>query len=242
LNPLGRERPFFCVHAAGGHAVPFLPLARALGDDRAFYGIQSAGLDGRPCPATIEEMADGYLDEIKRTQPHGPYLLGGWSFGGIVAFEMARRLTARGDDVKALAIIDSTLSHVGEEPDPAPADAVARGRHILGALAADLADDDPLLAATADVWTANLRAAKRYKPSCFCGDVTLFRAIDTPAARDDPRWGWTDHVDGCVDVRWIPGDHTSMLLPPHVATLAEQMADLFSHAEAPQPSPDLIAR
>ena len=85
------------------------PLAQALGDAQPFYALQAPGLDGRPIQRTsIEAMAAYYLEQIRPVQPAGPYLLGGYSFGGAVAYEMACRLQAGGETVALLALFDAT--------------------------------------------------------------------------------------------------------------------------------------
>ncbi|MGH9931467.1 MAG: condensation domain-containing protein [Pyrinomonadaceae bacterium] len=104
----GSKRPFFCVHAAGGNVLGFIDLAQHIDPDRPFYGLQSVGLDGKDEPySRVEEMAARYIEEIRSVQPDGPYLLGGLSFGGLVAFEMARQFEARGEEVSLLALLDS---------------------------------------------------------------------------------------------------------------------------------------
>src|SRR5262249_11779438 len=108
LQPAGAERPFFCVHPAGGIAYCFLDLAQRLGPDRPFYAFQAAGLEREEEPIeSLEQMAAGYLDSLRTVQPAGPYHLGGWSLGGLVAFEMARQLAARGEPVATLAVFDA---------------------------------------------------------------------------------------------------------------------------------------
>jgi amino acid adenylation domain-containing protein len=108
IQPNGPRPPLFCVHAHRGNVVNFNNLARRLGADQPFYGLQAQGLDGtRPRHATIEEMAEHYIDEIRSVQPKGPYLLAGLCFGGKVAFEMAHQFLARGEKVALLAIIDA---------------------------------------------------------------------------------------------------------------------------------------
>jgi amino acid adenylation domain-containing protein len=113
----GSGLPFFCVHPAGGDVLAFAPLARALAG-RPFYGLQSRGLAGGEPLATIEEMAALYLEEIRGVQPQGPYLLGGWSLGALIAFEMARQLDAAGEEVALLAVLDSTPDLAGGGPQP----------------------------------------------------------------------------------------------------------------------------
>jgi amino acid adenylation domain-containing protein len=108
IQPLGSRQPFFCVHAVGGNVLEYYDLARHLGPDQPFYGLQSRGLDGKQQPHTrIAEMAAHYLKEIREFQPEGPYLIGGRSLGGMIAFEMASQLKAAGQEVGLLALLDS---------------------------------------------------------------------------------------------------------------------------------------
>ncbi len=114
----GSATPFFCVHPAGGDVLAFAALARALGPIRPFYGLQSRGLEGGEPLSSLEEMAAAYLEEVREVQPEGPYLLGGWSLGALIAFEMARQLEAAGEDVALLAVLDSSPRIAGgTEPD-----------------------------------------------------------------------------------------------------------------------------
>ncbi|HVS20425.1 MAG TPA: amino acid adenylation domain-containing protein, partial [Pyrinomonadaceae bacterium] len=105
----GDERlPFFCVHAAGGNVLEYRDLARLLGPDQPFYGLQAKGLDGKQEPhTTIKEMAAHYIEEMREVQPEGPYLIGGRSSGGTIAFEMACQLAAEGQKVALLALLDT---------------------------------------------------------------------------------------------------------------------------------------
>ena len=104
----GNRRPFFCVHAAGGNVLEYHELARLLGPDQPFYGLQAQGLDGNQPPhTTIKDMATHYIKELREVQPEGPYLIGGRSSGGTIAFEMACQLLANGEQVALLALLDS---------------------------------------------------------------------------------------------------------------------------------------
>ncbi|HET9209115.1 MAG TPA: amino acid adenylation domain-containing protein, partial [Thermoanaerobaculia bacterium] len=105
IKPEGNQGPFFCVHPVGGNVLCYLDLARHLAPDQPFYALQTP--DDRPPAKSIEEMAARYLAEVRRVQPQGPYRLGGWSMGGLVAFEMARQLTAEGQKTELLALIDT---------------------------------------------------------------------------------------------------------------------------------------
>lgn len=113
LRRCGALAPFFCVHALIGDVCR--DLARQMDPQRPFYGLQPRGLDGREEPLRrIEDMAAHYLEAMRRVQPHGPYHLGGYCFGGVVAFEMARQLERSGEKVALLAVIDAALA------DPRP--------------------------------------------------------------------------------------------------------------------------
>lgn len=108
LQPGGAKRPFFCIHALGGNVLEYQPLARFLGSDQPFYALQSYGLNKNHVPhSTIEEMAAHYINEMRSVQPEGPYLIGGRSLGGTVAFEMACQLKAQNQEVALLALLDT---------------------------------------------------------------------------------------------------------------------------------------
>jgi amino acid adenylation domain-containing protein len=108
IQPQGSRAPFFCVHAVGGNVLEYYDLARHLGQDQPFYGLQSRGLDGtQSAHERIDDMAAHYIKEIREFQPQGPYFLGGRSLGGIIAYEMACQLSAQRQEVALLALLDS---------------------------------------------------------------------------------------------------------------------------------------
>ena len=91
----------------------FRELVLHLGLDQPFYGLQRQGLDGKqPLYTRIEDMATHYIQEIQTIQPNGPYFLGGYSFGGVVAFEMARQLQEQGQQVGILVMLDKLPSRL----------------------------------------------------------------------------------------------------------------------------------
>ena len=206
LRPTGSKRPFFCVHPGGGQVLSYIQLAQHLESDRPFYGLQSVGLSNAEPQDDIETMAAGYLAAIRAVQPDGPYLLGGWSMGGLVAFEMAQQLHAQGQTVATLILIDTQL--------PSPDEQTIDSAIVLAAFAQDLGipfndrpqaltDPDPLSlgqrlaqliqeAKQADkippdlpqqyieqlykVFQANYRAMLAYRPQPYSGRVVLLRA------------------------------------------------------------------
>jgi surfactin family lipopeptide synthetase A len=108
VQPLGSNTPLFLVHGAEGNVLLYRNLARYLGPDQPVYGLQSQGLngDGR-LDTAVEEMASRYLREVTIAQPHGPYVLGGYCLGGIIAFEMAQQLSALGEKVDLVVMLDT---------------------------------------------------------------------------------------------------------------------------------------
>ncbi len=108
LQPKGNKSPFFCIHPAGGHVLCYASLSRYLGNDRPFYGLQARGFYAGDEPLDrVEDMASLYVKTIREFQPEGPYQVGGWSFGGVVAYEVAQQLHRQGQKVSLLAILDS---------------------------------------------------------------------------------------------------------------------------------------
>ncbi len=111
----GRPR-FFCVHDLNGHVLYYRDLARALGEDQPFYGLQAYGADGNePLDTSVEMMATRYLKDIRTAQPAGPYYLGGSSLGGMIAFEIAQQLVQQGETVALLAMFDTLTPAYGKE-------------------------------------------------------------------------------------------------------------------------------
>ena len=119
IQPHGELAPFFCVHPASGNVSCYYQLAKYLRTDRPLYGIQDISKveEGSRIPS-MEEIASTYIAALREIQPHGPYFLSGYSFGGIVAFEMAQQLLAQGQEVALLAIFDShPPTHAQDETD-----------------------------------------------------------------------------------------------------------------------------
>ena len=108
IKPEGNKTPLYVVHGAGHNVLFFNSLAKNLDDDQPVYGLQAQGLNGVDKPYDkIEDMAAHYVSEIIQTNPEGPYALSGYSFGGIVAYEMARLLRAQNKEVTTLALFDT---------------------------------------------------------------------------------------------------------------------------------------
>lgn len=108
LHGAGTKTPFYCIHPAPGTVFCYMPIVAHLDEDRPFYGIQAPTVDGVGTVITsIPEAARMYIAAIREQQPHGPYMLGGHSSGGNIAFEMAQQLRAQGEEVRLLVMLDS---------------------------------------------------------------------------------------------------------------------------------------
>ncbi|MCY1015594.1 non-ribosomal peptide synthase/polyketide synthase [Pyxidicoccus sp. MSG2] len=126
-------RPLFLVHGGGGSVLGYTELVRLLGNHRPIYGLSASGIDGGELSAaSIEVLARDYLAQLRAVQPQGPYLLGGWSFGGIVAYEMARLLQQAGEQVELLALLDSLAPEVQPRPEPDALMQLAGFGRVLG--------------------------------------------------------------------------------------------------------------
>ena len=123
IQPKVERTPFFCVTAYSTHVLQYVELARHLGEDQSFYLLRIPDLDTFERLDSIEAMADDHLEQLRRVQPQGPYRLGGWSLSGWIAFEMARRLRDRGEEVE-LVMFDSHAPSSSGESDPVPAELV----------------------------------------------------------------------------------------------------------------------
>ena len=107
IQPKGTKQPIFCISALGDEIIQFAELAALLGDDQPFYGLQQGLERTDKIRTTIPDIAAHYLSEIRTVQPHGPYLIAGYCFGGLVAYEMAQQLQAVGETVEPLLMIEA---------------------------------------------------------------------------------------------------------------------------------------
>jgi thioesterase domain-containing protein len=146
LRPQGSRKPLFCVHPLGGTTLCYFSLARHLDPHQPFYAVRAPELDGEREPHTrIEDMAACYVAAILAIQPEGPYLLGGWSLGGVIAFEMARQLHGRGLRVALVALLDTESpgwpATVSPHAAPGAEEVRGKGEEEDATLLADLASD-----------------------------------------------------------------------------------------------------
>jgi len=247
LNADGTKLPFFFLHGSitgGGYYCRI--LARILGDDQPLVLLRPLGLDGEGVPESIEAIAESYLAQIRAERPTGPYLLGGFSAGGLAAYEIARRLRAAGEDVRRLVVLDAfgrnprllafirrfeAALHRLRVPEPT--------RTRLGGLLAQLpfvvqrfrrsTEKRAFLAdvlrpgrtGADDVLAAWMARAETFAPKPYDGPMTLLLARENPLCAGTIV-GWSALVPNLV-VREVGGDHHGCIVE-HVDETAHAIA------------------
>jgi acyl transferase domain-containing protein/thioesterase domain-containing protein len=248
------ETPFFIVAGMFGNVLNLRHLAQQVGTDRAVYGLQARGLIGSDTPHTdMETAAADYIAEIRQIQPHGPYVLGGFSGGGITAYEIAQQLRAHGEEVASLVLLDTPLPM---RPELTTQDKIRiktqelrrKGIGYLGEWAGNRArwelekrkqTESPLADGLAfnnsGIEAAFREAIGKYDLKPWVGHTTLFRPpLDRHWKGSGGQWISRDREYVLEDNGWsdwisdlttieVPGDHDSMVLAPNVRVLAQHI-------------------
>jgi amino acid adenylation domain-containing protein len=254
IQPHGSLTPLFFVHPAGGSVGAYFALARALGSERPFYALEGT-LAGN-ARRQVELVARNYLDAIRSVWPDGPYLLGGWSSGGVVAFEMARQLQASGADVALVVLLDSgppgtvntndsvsllagfagnlgiPINLVSEELLQSGTETqlhwLLDQAHRSQALPPDLGLDD--LRRQFDLYLVDIEAVRNYNPQAGSFPLLLLRAADEDESPETIE-RWTRLSSNKLEVHNVPGDHVTMMRVPHMATVAEVLRERLARVE-----------
>ena len=254
LQTQGDRTPIFFFPGMGGHPLTFANLANCLGSSQPCYGLTVPGLDGDAPPLeTVEAMAAEMVQTLRSVQPAGPYQLAGYSFGGLLAYEAARQLTAAGQAVALLAIYD-TFAPGGKVTRPLwqrlirhghllltrPGRiAYVRGRfrrlkntvahrpeNLTPAAAVDRTMEDRVKI----IQKLNRRATDRYMPLPYDGSIVLFLATSRPDHvhfyKIDATAGWGAHCNGQVRIVTLPGSHFTLL---NAANSGHAAAALLPH-------------
>jgi amino acid adenylation domain-containing protein len=235
----GTLPPFFCLHGGGGGAFFVRDIATLVDPDRPVYGIQAAGFDGVPPPyRPVEELAARYLAEIRAVRPDGPYVLGGLSFGGLVAFEMAQQLVQQGSEPPPVVMLDTHLPSDADLPgyeDPhrhvqrmrslGPRGAlvylvggiwrrsVHRWRRMRVWLRLRTGRRLSVPLAEFHFWQLHSRASRQYRPNPYPGSV-LFIASEGLGSKRRQQWG--PLVDGSLELIQVSVAHLDLHLKPGV--------------------------
>jgi amino acid adenylation domain-containing protein len=250
IQSCGVHLPFFCVHPAAGSIFQYQKLSRLLGQDQPFYGIESPSLiHGSGLQSSLEALALQYLEQLRRIQSEGPYFLGGYCFGGLVALAIAHLLRAQGQEVALLALFNSWApgSHLPK--------LIAWKNRAVNFLRRSRQEKIHRLRQKSRQWLQTLlqlpqhpsdhrelqrfryveeqheRLAHEYCPQPYPGRITLFRAQhQPPTITPYPEVQWRHIATGGLEMHTIPGDHFSMFDPPAIETLASLLTESLQRA------------
>lgn len=233
--------PLFAVPGHNGDVFCFVPLARRLGSEQPLLAYQPPGVDGKDQPLEhIEDLAERFVAEVRAYRPHGPYRIGGYCTGGLVAFEAALRLCAAGEEVALLALFgtSSPASYSAAHRVYAPGVRalnhgvrVVRERLERAPQPRTAGDVVPPVSTRADrerVERATTLAARRYRPAVYPGRLTLYIPSRNRRAVFAERYlDWKRHAAGGLEVHaGADGTiHSRMLREPNVRSVAEILAD-----------------
>jgi thioesterase domain-containing protein/non-ribosomal peptide synthetase component F len=262
IRTTGSQRPSFWVHAAGGNVLSYSVIADHLGPAFPVYGLQARGLErGQEPLPDVETIAKTYVEAIREQQPTGPYVLAGWSFGGMAAVEMARQLEAAGEEVAELIMVDTgTRDAPPRTMDPRdPVFLSGMATFISNGAVAGFTPDE-LAAMPADdrvPYVVSLAKEAGSLPPGFevddlyrilavyagCNDAyRRYTPTSLPARTtliraeqnpdSDPQLGWSALTTGRLRVIDAPGNHVSVMDPANVARFAPQLAEVLREASA----------
>jgi thioesterase domain-containing protein len=246
LRAQGRRPPLFCIHPGVGLGWTYSGLMQYVGPDQPIYAVQARGMArSETRPASVEEMARDYADQIIKVQPVGPYHLLGWSFGGVVAHAVATEFQQRGERTSFLAVLDgypAVQSPISAEAaidlnellgeildcDPrtlsdgpltyADALAVMRGR---GSALASLKEHH--IASLLGIFSNNARIWHTFVPGQFEGDLLMLSAADRNHDRSESAI-WRPFVQGNIETHRVAGRHGGMMKPESLTLIGPLLA------------------
>ena len=253
------ETPVFITHGMGGNVMDFYQVVKLIQSPHPIHGMQAKGIDGVDEPfEKVEDMAQFFLDAIKKVQPRGPYLLIGYSLGGLVTLEMAQRLAERGERVALLAMLESyphrnhlryaqrvrlvarlAKHHLTTLLQLPPGEALSYIRHPAERLVYVSRDGSgstrnrpPTSISDNDAMKrmrdSGYRALKDYRPRFYCGKIKFVRAAVSLRFPDNPASIWANLAKE-FEVETVPGDHTG-IITNHFETLAAVLSRFLQEA------------
>ncbi|MFH9347863.1 non-ribosomal peptide synthase/polyketide synthase [Kitasatospora sp. NPDC017646] len=253
LRSTGTGTPLFCIHPGGGISWSYSGLLNHVGPQHPVYALQARGL-GRPepLPTSVEEMAADYADQIRKIQPEGPYLLLGWSAGGLIAHALACELQARGERTALLAILDAyPVKDVRFEVAPVPTvrdvlvgvldvDPDELGdREITYAEVAEVLNrrgsalaglNERQVEVIVDIMINNAKLAVDFVPGRYDGDLLLFNSTIERAEDDAGPGTWRPYVSGRIESHEITTRHDRMTQAGSLAQIGPILAARLAEA------------
>ncbi|GAA3587050.1 enterobactin non-ribosomal peptide synthetase EntF [Amycolatopsis ultiminotia] len=248
LRAHGGKPPLFCVHPAGGIGWAYAGLLGALPPDQPVYAVQARGLAGdTPLATDLASMAADYVKVLREVAPDGPYLLVGWSVGGVIAQEMAAELEAQGARVGLVALLDAYPSEQWRDvPPPSGQDALLALLYMAGHEQAALGGAEPTrasvievlrrhgsalstlrdrtLSAVIDIVANNARLMREHRHRRFSGDLLFFAARASRERDGLRREAWLPHLGGELIAHELDCTHPQLVQPGPLAEIAERLA------------------
>ena len=250
MHSRGKATPFFCIHPIGGGVWCYNELAKSWVDKRPFYAIQARGLESNQKPhEAIQDMAEEYVKNIQITQPFGPYVIGGWSFGGLVAAEVVNQLILKGEKVSLLVLIDTTANiekfkKLDLEDDSLLLSQLTNHFKVLPESQSHISLKKQLLnfidnggkkcnmskqrnvEQLIDLVKANYRSLYQYSIPKIGGNVALIKANENP--ENDKTLGWDKHAKQLKTFQGM-GNHWSITQKDEVDHYSELLQKCFDH-------------
>jgi nonribosomal peptide synthetase DhbF len=222
IRPFGNRPPLFCIHPAVGLSSGYSALIPFVDAKHPIYGLQARGLS-RPAqlPNSIGEMASEYLAHIRAVQPHGPYHLLGWSFGGYVAHTIASLAQQAGEEIALLALLDAFPATQNQQIDDSP-DEYLKVMIGLYSEMSEMIDDAHRTRITAIIHNS-VKLYQQFKPLTYSGDALLFvaaREHDETAVADL----WRPFINGELKMFSIPCGHHEMLRREPITQIAQVLS------------------
>ncbi|MFN8441273.1 MAG: beta-ketoacyl synthase N-terminal-like domain-containing protein [Caldilineaceae bacterium] len=248
IQPEGKKPPFFCVHPIGGVVFPYYRLAALLGKEQPVYGLQAVEVNGRPS-ISIEQMATTYIAAIRSVQPQGPYFLGGWSFGALVAYEMARQLDLAGASIGLTVSLDQAAPAEDKFVNtwkglqflvttgipniwPYAREYMQWSSQSSNRSATRQQYHSQAMGTMLRIMRANGQSIFAYQPAPYRGPITLFQTTaQLRNTKGELTWGWHKLAQGGVIRIEVPGHHMNLLNDPHVNVLAEKLRIVLQQAQ-----------
>jgi thioesterase domain-containing protein/acyl carrier protein len=257
LQPEGWLTPLFCISPIVQGPYSFRPMAKHLGVDRPFFVVRVLPKEGERTP-TVEELASRATQAIRATRPQGPYMLGGYCFGGTIAFETARQLRSMGEEVQMIALFDTPapgypkllrghtrnwrrlrevfvgdgarkiISHLDMTGRLIKRKVVGQTERRLARF--ELTDSIPT---AGDIASWQERSTRMYAPRPIDVPITQFIAQDEAISTrilEDPRLGWRELCSGEFHVHRVSGSHGTLLEEPRAVDLARILSGLLRQA------------
>ncbi|MFD5806066.1 alpha/beta fold hydrolase [Streptomyces sp. NPDC127020] len=247
IRPGGSKPPFFCVHPAGGLSWCYMPLSQYVPEEYPLYGLQARGVRETGDPASsVKEMAADYIRYMRSVQATGPYHLLGWSFGGIIAHEIAVQLRAAGQEVGALVSLDAVPPRQSEQrsDDEARQEAPGPDRGQAEIEAETEAEYESKFEAeerhrrpgNLRMFQNAARLLRHHELGVFDGDLLLLSAGEgKPEGAAPGAAAWEENVSGRVTEVHLPCKHTEMARPEVLAQVWRGISDWLGLEDAADP-------